>query len=422
MITKIEAVNYRSLRKISQRLSPFQILVGANATGKTTFLDVVSFMSDIVNKGVDTAIRARANNYTDLTFAQKGGNIELAIELAIPHNLISKLGENKDMHFVRYELCIGIVEAEEEAAIISENLYLLKTDSPNTILKTRIDFPENPNEFHSILINDNSKTNKKVLTKEFGGNDSYYPEMNKHSSSGWLPSFKLGPKKSALGNLPADEEKFPVSVWIKETLEQEIQMLVLNSLKIRQASPPNQGKRFLPDGSNLPWMIDILKKGFEKKFKRWIAHIQTALPDIIDIEVIERADDKHKYIKVDYGNGIKVPSWLVSDGTLRLLALTILAYLPDFKGIYLIEEPENGIHPKALETLYQSLSSVYDAQILIATHSPVFLSIAEPKDILCFAKTNSGITDIVRGDEHPKLKDWKGELNISVLFASGVLD
>ncbi len=189
---------------------------------------------------------------------------------------------------------------------------------------------------------------------------------------------------------------------------------MLNSLKIRQASAPNQGKKFLADGSNLSWMIDILKNEHEKKFKRWISHLQTALPDIVDIEVIERADDKHKYIKVDYGNGIKVPSWLISDGTLRLLALTLLAYLPDFKGIYLIEEPENGIHPKAVETLYQSLSSVYDAQILIATHSPVFLSIAETKDILCFAKTEAGTTDIVRGDEHPKLKDWKGDLNISI--------
>ena len=118
---------------------------------------------------------------------------------------------------------------------------------------------------------------------------------------------------------------------------------------------------------------------------------------------------------------LEVPSWMVSDGTLRLLSLTLPAYLTDLKGIYLIEEPENGIHPRAVETVFQSLSSVYDAQILLATHSPVILGIAEANQVLCFAKTPEGATDIVSGDKHPALKDWKGETNLGVLFASGVL-
>ncbi len=112
---------------------------------------------------------------------------------------------------------------------------------------------------------------------------------------------------------------------------------------------------------------------------------------------------------------------MASDGTLRLLALTLPAYLQDFRGIYLIEEPENGIHPRAVETMHQSLSSVYDAQILMATHSPVILSVVEPKNVLCFAKTAEGATDIVAGNEHPKLRDWRGEENLGVLFAGGVL-
>jgi predicted ATPase len=112
---------------------------------------------------------------------------------------------------------------------------------------------------------------------------------------------------------------------------------------------------------------------------------------------------------------------MASDGTLRLLALTLPAYLTELKGAYLIEEPENGIHPKAVETMYDSLSHVYDAQVLLATHSPVILGIAEPQEVLCFAKTNEGATDIVRGDEHPDLQNWRGEVDLGTLFASGVL-
>ena len=59
----------------------------------------------------------------------------------------------------------------------------------------------------------------------------------------------------------------------------------------------------------------------------------------------------------------------MSEGTLRLLALTVIAYLPDAGRIYLIEEPENGIHPLATEAVYQSLSSVYGSHVFITTHS-----------------------------------------------------
>lgn len=111
-----------------------------------------------------------------------------------------------------------------------------------------------------------------------------------------------------------------------------------------------------------------------------------------------------------------------SAGTLRLLALTIPAYLKDMQGVFLVEEPENGIHPKAIETVIQSLTSIYHGQVLIATHSPVVINQLEARQILCFAKDASGATDIVSGDNHPRLKDWKrGKPDLGILLASGIL-
>ncbi len=189
---------------------------------------------------------------------------------------------------------------------------------------------------------------------------------------------------------------------------------------MRLASPPGQVRAFKSDGSNLPWVVEDLKRRNEPRYHDWIGHVRTAFPDIREIQTIERPDDKHRYLVLEYEGGLRIPSWTASDGTLRLLALTLLAYLPDLTGIFLIEEPENGIHPRAVETLFQSLSTVYDSQILLATHSPVILSIVDPKDVLCFAKQD-GSTDIVRGSEHPALEEWRGETSLGVLFASGVL-
>ena len=111
----------------------------------------------------------------------------------------------------------------------------------------------------------------------------------------------------------------------------------------------------------------------------------------------------------------------LSDGTLRLTGLTLPAYLSDLEGVFLVEEPENGIHPNAVATVFDSLSSVYGAQVLMATHSPVVLNSANTEDVLCFARDDAGATDIVSGTEHPHLQVGRGDADLGTLLAAGVL-
>lgn len=419
MITLIEALNYRCLRYNSQPLGPFHVLVGPNASGKSTFLDVISFLGSFITDGLETAISQRTQNFQDLVWGRRGTGFELAIEAKIPENKRELLNKNNTFNTIRYELSIEFDTDLSEISITAERGLLL-TRSP-IIEKQNNLFPESVEPPKSILQPKSQKGVRSIFTKAKGGNDNYYSEVEDRSGKGWMPAFKLGPKKSTLSNLPEDESRFPVATWLKGLLSEGIQKLVLNSELIRKASPPGQGRGFNTDGSNLPWVIDDLKKKDNDNFIDWLSHLQTALPDIENIHIIERPDDKHKYLMLVYKGGLKIPSWVASDGTLRLLALTLPAYLPDLTGIFLIEEPENGIHPQGVETMFQSLSSVYDAQIIMATHSPIILSMVEADKVLCFAKTQDGVVDIVAGDKHPALRDWQGETNLGTLFASGVL-
>jgi len=77
MIQRIEALNYRSLRYVSQEIRPFQVLVGPNASGKSTFLDVVALLGDFVHYGMSDAIlfgsdreKGRASRLDELIFNQ----------------------------------------------------------------------------------------------------------------------------------------------------------------------------------------------------------------------------------------------------------------------------------------------------------------------------------------------------------------
>ena len=419
MITRVEALNFRCLRHVSQTMGRFHVLVGPNASGKTTFLDVVAFLGRLVSEGLDAAVGERTQNFQDLLWRRQGETFELAIELAIPEKLRPSLRDSS-CRTVRYEIALATDPESREMSFAAERVFL-KTDVPEQICQRDL-FPASIPPPETLLTPKRTKTgNQLVLNKVPGGNDNFYSETYPAKGKGWAPAFKLGPRRSALDNLPEDERQFPVATWLKSLLSEGIQQIVLNSLLIRRASPPGAGKTLKPDGSNLPWVVADLEKRHPDRLTEWVAHLNTALPDLEGVRTIERPDDRHRYLMLRYRGDLEIPSWMASDGTLRLLALTLPAYLPDFTGIYLIEEPENGIHPRAVETMFQSLSSVYGAQLLLATHSPVVLSIVEPRDILCFAKTDEGATDIVLGSEHPALADWRHETDLGVLFAAGVL-
>jgi len=318
---------------------------------------------------------------------------------------------------------MGLIPETGEMAVTNERLILfIERKQPKKNHVQKLQFPDYVEG--NIIFNKKLKLPyKSIASKNPEGNATFTVEPTENQEgkgSGWIPTFTLGLKKTALGNLPEDKTKFPASTWLKSFLQNGVGLFILDSLKMREPSPPGQSIQFKIDGSNLPWVIEDLRKD-KKKFAHWIEHIQTALPDVADIIIVERPEDRKRYIKVKYKSGIEVPSWLVSDGTLRLLALTIPAYLRELSGVFLIEEPENGIHPKAIECVFQSLSSVYNAQILLASHSSILLGLVEPEQLLCFAKTPEGVTDIVLGKDHPKLKDWKGNPNLNLLFASGIL-
>lgn len=417
MITLVEAVNYRCLRYVQRPLKPFHVLVGPNASGKTTFLDVIDFLRDVVSEGLDGALANRTPNPQDLLFRRQGASLELAVEARVPDRL-RHLTMKPDLDTVRYQVAIGFDETQRGFEFKAETLMLKEPTTSGPPQRSL--FPMPPPSPDTLLIGIRRRKNKVIINKAPGGNDNFYNEA-RPPDEGWAPSFKLGPRKSALGNLPADEKSFPVATWFREHLVEGIQRFVLNSRAIRRPSPPAKVAGFLPDGSNLPWVIARMREQSPKRYGDWIAHLRTALPDLENIEVVEREEDRHCYMIYIYANGLRVPSWLVSDGTLRLTVLTLPAYLADFRGIYLIEEPENGIHPRAVATVYDSLSSVYDAQVLLATHSPVVLNAAGTDDVLCFAKDDDGSTDIVLGSDHPQLRQWQGDVRLGTLLAAGVL-
>ena len=423
MVTRIEALGFRSLRYVSQRLGPFQVLVGPNASGKSAFLDVLAFLGDLQRVGLERAITGfepegvplRATDPRHLTWMRTEKTIELAVEAPVPNSLREHL-DNVAADVCRYEISVDV---SEPLRIAGENLWLKPNENPDSE-RDRSQFPDPPDPPDRISVDQAKRAPARwtrVLSR--GGRPdrvSFYPGASRRPIR-----FQIDPDKSALVNLPFGEDFTPIASWLRQMFSAGVQRVALSSEAMRRTSPPARADSYLPDGSNLPHIVEAFTRESPDRYADWLKHVREALSDIERITVRTQPWDGHRHLVVHYRSGLDAPPWLVSDGTLRFLALTLLAYLPSPTGPYLIEEPENGIHPRAVETVLQSLSSVYDAQVLLATHSSIVARLAEAEQLLCLARDEERGTDVVAGSSHPRLRSPEGVVDLGLLLASGVL-
>ena len=113
------------------------------------------------------------------------------------------------------------------------------------------------------------------------------------------------------------------------------------------------------------------------------------------VTVLQRTDGKGLYFKLSTGEQL-VPASQVSDGTLLVLAYLAILYLPQPPRVLLLEEPENGIHPKRLRDVLGILRELIQeqshTQVVLTTHSPSALDSSAPEEVtLCTMQDNGEV-------------------------------
>jgi len=449
MITRLEATRYRCFERIGIDVGDFRVLVGANGSGKTTLLDLPGLLGELLratniaqpfmDRKPDEP--ARAGSLDELVFAGRGSDFSLALEARLPDTVQAKVlegiftriktekarlafHEDKDRWptHVRYELGLRI-SSERELHVVNEFLFVFpESQSPDRRMTG----------FHGV----HAKSNKHwrtILKREFGFETEFTPEVPAGKSR--VAKVGLPPTILAMPRVMFESEtEYPAARWLYHLLTAGAVFLNPDWTDLRQASPPGQPKVVISSGRNVPWLALELKRQDapenakadyrSERYTDWIAHVKTALPQVADIDIREREDDHHAYFVLTYRVGYTVTSTGLSYGTLRILTLTLVPYLASRPAILVTEEPENGIHPRAIEAILQSLSSMKGSQVWVSSHSPVVLGSVDIKQLLCARLTAEGGVQLVAGPEHPRLLEWRQEvdLDLGTLFASEVLN
>jgi predicted ATPase len=394
MIVAIKIRNYKGIKRTPWiNLDPFHVLVGPNGSGKSTFLDAIEFVKSCVVDGPLAAVEQRAPEYRDLTFLRQGGPIEFDLRLRFldpPANALGTL-----------EYRLAVTSDERLGVSISEELL------------TRVE------------TGTRAGADARLLGKTHSGSDFYLRE-----SGTYRDSFQFGPGKLALSLIPPDLQKYPTGNAIKNFLAQGVRYVQLNSTAMRQPSPATRPTELELDGTNLPRVVgSLLRNGSAGRSSaegrsavaRWTEHLRYALDDLESIGWAARQPDNAEYLLLKFAGGLECPSWLLSDGTLRMLALTLPAFLSGPPSLYMVEEPENGVHPHALEIIVKALTAIPAAQVFVATHSPLVVQQVGVKPLLCFRRDEKTGVQILRGEKHPALKDWEGNPDLGSIFSSRVL-
>jgi predicted ATPase len=446
MITRIEAYRYRcfSEQGVNVRFGEYNIIAGRNGAGKTTLLDIPNLLGDIIRSRyvADAFLEpqaswetARAHTLAELFFKESSDVLTFTVEAKLPPEIINQLTatwvdadrQHEDLwpKFIRYELRLELFNGEE-LQVRDERLFLFPDRHPvkpegryeglmGSPTKVRKESP--PEMPHESWLS--------ILHRGDGAAAIFSQEIEEPIGKTKRPIIQMRAPagQSVMAILPPDNRLFPASNWFRNLLERDAVYFDPKWNTLRQASPSGYGLRMRTSGATMAWLALDLQENAPERFESWIKHVQTGLRHIRSIRAVEREEDHHAYFAVTYDNGYTVTSSGLSEGTLRLIALTLIPYLRiDVLPKHLvIEQPEDGIHPQAIETILDSLSSVYDSQVWVSTQSPLVLALSNVKHVICASIAKDSSAQMINGADHPRLKDWKGTIDLGTLLAAGVL-
>lgn len=421
MIHRLEAFQYRAFDRLDITMGRYHVLAGPNGSGKSTLLDIPALFSDILNRGLVPAFlekspllgMARAQGFDELIYCRRGEYFGFALEARLPDDVVqdlvaqmsekARVDERRWPRLLRYAVRFQVFNSRA-LHIAGEYLSI---------------GPEYGEATGSLGIEGMLPRGRTILRRDRGGPAEIVREIRQPRTSDLTLS--LEPERLALDEIPSDRKQFPATVWFKELLRRGVLHYRPDIAKLRQPSPSGQPNTLTPDAQNLAWIALELHDSNRALFDSWVDHVQTALPTIEIIEPIEIADLHQAYLKVHYQGDYALTSMSLSEGTLRILALTILPYLSEQPQLVMIEEPEDGIHPQAIEIVLQSLRSLYDSQVWIASHSPIVLAQTKLDDVIVLRYEPLTGAEALAGRTHPQLADWQGTLDLGSLFAAGIL-
>ena len=388
----------------SQSLTHITAVIGKNGVGKSALFDAFGFLADALKSGVEEACDARGRGGFEklLTQGQTG-----PLEFEVYYR------EHEKARPITYEIAIRAdksgrpyvsEERMREDQINTRSLFFLYlvggygfvwkgSEAVGQVVETAEGFAlselenRDPKDIEFIELEDRRKLGIATL-----GALKQHPRISafRRFIEGWYLSYFT---PDAARSLPL-------------------------------AGPQN---RLNIHGDNLGNVVQFMEREHPQRFQAVLENIAGKIPGIDKIDT-ERTSDGRLLLRFN-DKGFQDPFYAqqVSDGTLKVFAYLLLLEDPTPPPFLCIEEPENGLYHKLLETLANEFREHADvpggSQVFVTTHQPYFVNALEPNEVWILEKGADGFSTIRRASDDPVVNNMVAEgLPLGGLWYSDYFD
>ena len=425
-IEGIRIQNFRVLKEVSlgklwnqqqaAPLSPMTAVIGKNGVGKSTLFDAFGFLSDCLKMGVEEACDARGRGGFKRIRSQ-GATGPIAFEVYYK--------EDGNARPITYEVSID-ADSSGRPFVLKERLRQRRKNQKHG-------WP-----FSFLVLN-----NGKGVAWKGESLGRQIDEGKEEVRIDQIMDFLLG-------NISEDESRETEVVELED--KRKLGIATLGSLKqhprisiFRKFIEGWYLSYFTPDaarslplagpqkhlnihGDNLGNVVQFMEREHSKRFQAILNSIAGRIPGIDKIESEKTADGRLLLKFNDKGFQDSFYAQQVSDGTLKVFAYLLLLEDPSPPPFLCIEEPENGLYHKLLETLAREFRSHATgrkdgSQIFVTTHQPYFVDALAPEEVWVLEKGADGFSNIRRASDDPLVLSLVNEgLPLGGLWFSDYLD
>lgn len=408
LIEGFKIQNYRSLRDIvmgkvgtdpllrnADPLTPLTVVIGKNGVGKSSIFDAFGFLSDCMETDLETACNAR----------NRGGYDKLAsLGVDQPITITIYYRESKNDRPITYEVSIGKEEKTWLPIVLSERLRQRAKSSGGS------------GRPRSFLHLDKGKGTVYLGDDALEGDESSKRNV------------EFDPHKLAIVSLAEQFSENPRIAQFKKFI-QSWYLSYFTPDSARKIPQAGTQKHLNLHGDNIGNVVQYMERNHPVIFKKILDEISKKIPGIGTIEPYKDGITNNLYLLFrDKGFAKPFTQQQMSDGTLKMFSYLLLLNDPEPAPFICIEEPENGLYHKLLETLAQEFrehatGKKGSSQIFITTHQPYFVDALEPEEVWILEKAQDGFSTIRRASDDAIVKNMVAEgLPLGGLWYSDYLD
>jgi predicted ATPase len=355
MLKKLRIQGFKSIRDLTIDFAPLTVLFGPNTAGKSNILEAVQLLSRLATeKTIADAFSSPLRGYPNEAFALpkeglKGLLRQKSAELSLSADIeVAEASNGRRVRDLHYSATIRIRPQTGELAV--ENEFLARLNAKGQVAQS---------------------PGPRIVKEES------YLSVRRLGEPGRPRHEAIGLNHTLLSNRQFSGDQYSDFDLLRDELASWRSYYLDPRLSMRSEQAPREVVDIGTMGNDIAPFLFRLKHSehYARNFNAVVRATKAAIPSIdsIDVDLDERRGTLDVQIVQE---GTPFSSRVISEGTLRVLALCSLAANPWRSSLIAFEEPENGVHPRRIEVIANLLFSIASGpsrQVIVTTHSPTLV-------------------------------------------------